>query len=87
VNTACGVLSCGVAVVLLDLGATLQTQPGQPFSFHRSGASIQPFNDVPRVVNGDLPLAEWKARCHAIGIAGRSLGPQPAGASTSARSS
>jgi Zn-dependent protease with chaperone function len=77
-STACGVLSCAVAVVLLDLGATLQTQPGQPFSLHRGGVSMQPFNDVPRVVSGELPLAAWKARCHAIGIAGRSLGPQSA---------
>ena len=82
VSTACGVMSCGVAVALLDLGATLQTQPGQPFSFHRSGVSIEPFNDVPKVVSGELSMAEWKARCHAIGIAGR-----PLGALTSSQSS
>jgi hypothetical protein len=75
VKMAASVLSCAVAVVLLDAGATLKTQPGQPFSFHRAGVSIEPFNDLPRVVSGELPLTEWKARCHAIGIAGRPLGP------------
>ena len=77
----CDVVARGVAVALLDLGATMHTQPGQPFSFHRSGVTMEPFNDFPRVVSGELPLAEWQARCHAIGIAGRPLGPRQVAAS------
>ena len=50
-------------------------QQGEDRVVRRTRGAIEPFNDLPRVVSGELPLTEWKARCHAIGIAGRPLGP------------
>jgi hypothetical protein len=82
-SMTCSLMACGVAIALLDAGATLETQPGRPFSFRAAGASMEPFNDVPRVVHGELSLVEWKVRCQAMGIAGRTLGPTGAAAASS----
>ena len=40
--------------------------------------TMDPFTEVRKVVSGEVALAEWQAKCHAMGIAGRSLGPQAA---------
>jgi hypothetical protein len=39
---------------------------------------MDPFTEVRKVVSGEVALAEWQAKCYAMGIAGRSLGPQAA---------
>jgi hypothetical protein len=37
---------------------------------------MTPFEDVWRVVAGELSLEDWRSRCRAMGVAGRLLGPQ-----------
>ena len=75
VTMSCRVVAAAVAVALLDAGATVENQPGYPVVFRLRGMTMDPFGEVPRVVKGDVTVAEWQATCHAIGIAGRSLAP------------
>jgi hypothetical protein len=35
--------------------------------------TMTPFDEVPRVLKGEVPMADWQARCRAMGIAGRPL--------------
>jgi hypothetical protein len=71
-------VASGVALALLSAGATLESKPGCPIVFRKGTMTMDPFIEVPKIVSGEVALAEWQAKCHAIGIAGRSLGPQAA---------
>jgi hypothetical protein len=76
VMMACAIVASAVATVLLAAGATLEYEPGSPMILRLRGVTMDPFSEVPRIIKGELPLAEWQAQCHAMGVAGRTLGPQ-----------
>jgi len=78
VAMACNIVAAGVALALLATGATLESQLGSPILFRKGTMTMDPFTEVRKVVSGEVALAEWQAKCHAMGIAGRSLGPQAA---------
>ena len=77
---ACNIVAAGVALALLGAGATLESQLGSPILFRKGTMTMDPFTEVRKVVSGDVALAEWQAKCHAMGIAGRPLGPGAAAA-------
>jgi len=78
VGMACNVIAAGVALNLLAAGATLESHIGSPVVLRRNTMTMDPFAEVPRVVFGRVPLSEWRAKCEAMGIAGRSLGQRAA---------
>jgi Zn-dependent protease with chaperone function len=73
---ACQLLAVGVALALLDVGASLESSPGRSVVFRRGDLALEPFPAVQRLAEGKLSLGEWQRQCRAIGIAGRPLRPQ-----------
>jgi len=66
-------IASAIALVLLEEGATFDTRPGRPHEFRLRDISLNPFVQVNRFVAGETALSEWRAQCHALGIAGRPL--------------
>lgn len=75
IRMACNIVAAGVALNLISAGATLENQVGAPILFRKGGTTMDPFTEVPQVVSGEMPIDRWRAKCQAMGIAGRSLGP------------
>jgi Zn-dependent protease with chaperone function len=73
VARACQALSLGVAVALVDAGATPDTTPGSPVVFRTATATMEPFAAIEQLAEGTLAIDEWQAQCEAMGIAGRPL--------------
>jgi heat shock protein HtpX len=68
------VLGVGVSVLLLDDGWQARTAPGNPVLLVRGSQVFDPFSEVRALAGGLLSEEAWKAKCHALGIAGKPLG-------------
>ena len=64
----------GVGVVLLDQGWRAHTRPGTSVLFVRGPETFDPLAAVRALADKEAMSEAWKAQCHALGIAGKSLG-------------
>ena len=74
ISRAAYLLSVGVGVLLLDQGWQISTGPGMPVVLSRGSERYDPLMAVTALVEGRTAADAWRAHCHVIGIAGRSLG-------------
>lgn len=68
-------LVAGLGACLLSDGWTLRTAPGEPLLVVRDSEVIDPHAVVTGLSGQTLDREEWKRRCTALGLAGRSLSP------------
>jgi len=81
VVAASQIMGIGLAALLLEHGWRVSTAPGKPLVLVRDADVIDPFTVVKECAELAGAADQWKARCAAIGIAGRQLA-QPAEAGT-----
>jgi hypothetical protein len=45
------------------------TSPGEDIVLRRDGHEVRPFSDLMQLADGTTSMADWSARCAALGIA------------------
>ena len=66
---AMGVLGSALGLALHGAGWRVSAPVGEPVVCERGQHRIEPFGDVERLGSGELSAAEWRERCHELGIA------------------
>lgn len=61
-------LGAAFAVRLHDLGWMCDAMPGKPVAFTRDGRTIEPFEVVRRIHQGELDASAWRAQCESAGL-------------------
>jgi hypothetical protein len=56
-------------MALHGAGWRVSAPVGEPVVCERGQHRIEPFGDVERLGSGELSAAEWRERCHELGIA------------------
>jgi heat shock protein HtpX len=70
VSAAWRLIVAAYAVVLLPLGWTAETLPGDEAVLRRGTEEFRPFSEIAAVVHGRTTLDAWRERCKALGIDG-----------------
>lgn len=70
---AAGALGSAIAVVLVDAGYDVVSDPGAPFRFVKDGVTVEPFTELAALFEGRLAIDAWRARFAALGLADASL--------------
>jgi heat shock protein HtpX len=73
---AAALLGTALGLALHDTGWRVVAPVGEPVACERGGQRIEPIADVERVAEGELPAADWRARCEELGIAELALDRQ-----------
>jgi hypothetical protein len=67
-------LGSGLATGLLERGWTVRALPGESVVFSRGSESVTPFNDIGRLMRGELAATEWEATWRKLGLLDVDLG-------------
>jgi len=79
VGFAVGLLSCAIALLLVDEGFVLQTEPGEPIRCVRGNERVEVLETLLKRMRGELTDARWAEIVADLGIADRDLaGPDRA---------
>jgi Zn-dependent protease with chaperone function len=77
VGAAWRLIVAAYAMVLLPLGWTAETLPGEEAVMRCGGEEFRPFSELAGVVHGRTTIAAWRQRCVALGIDVCPLGVEP----------
>ena len=67
-------LGIGLCLALLSAGWSIHAPPGEAVAMELGEARIEPFVVVKDLAEGRLPVADWRARTHELGIADLPVG-------------
>ncbi|MEA2339647.1 MAG: hypothetical protein QOE82_3654 [Thermoanaerobaculia bacterium] len=73
IDVAASVLSCALAVRLVDDGWACAAEPGRTVTMTKDGHTIAPFRILTRLGKGEVGEEEWSSECSATGIAEQTL--------------
>lgn len=64
------VLLCAVGAALLKAGWRIETAPGRPLSVRNGDEHFEPHLAIGQLADGSMKVADWVAKCNALGITG-----------------